>query len=66
MTAEPFVIMLTAMSQTPSNKASQPSSSEKKSSSAQSASQKADKEARKGDPLPAKSPKERSPKQENL
>jgi len=32
----------------------------------QSASKKADKEARKGNPLPAESAKDRSPKQENL
>jgi hypothetical protein len=56
------------MNKSPAPKKSSPASQGKKSKPAQnqSESKKADKIARKGDPLPAATPAERSPKQENL
>lgn len=57
------------MSKKPSVPSSQPPSSPEKKKQQppkESASQRADKEARKGEPLKVDSPKDRSPKQENL
>ena len=58
------------MSKKPPVPPSQPSPSDKKKTapkpSPESASKNADKDARKGEPLPAETPRDRSPKQENL
>lgn len=53
----------TATAKSPAKKESKPA---EKPRAPQSASKRADTEAKKGEPLGAESPRERSPKQENL
>lgn len=65
MTSERIRGRLSAMSKTAATP-SRPSTSPPKKTKAPSASRGADKETRKGRPLTAESPKERSPRQENL